>query len=133
MPKMEMPKDDVSFEWKIFTLCLLIVVGGGSIFAYTTANNAGWIQHTRTVDLLMEGNWLQNENRKCVSLYDDIKGNTAKMTQVICPDTAGGEKPHNIPIKFWGKVEQPKMADGLPATFWRCTRKGDDFTCYALD
>ena len=139
MPKLEMPKEDVSFEWRIFTFCLLIVVGGGGIWAYNVANDSGYIPHTRTVDLYMRGEWLQSENKTCVgfpkwsTLNDEVK-----LASLNCvPDSLEGLQPHNIPVHFWGRIDRPGMKQGTLKVgrefTWRCTRKSDDFTCYAIN
>jgi hypothetical protein len=138
MPKMESPKDDVSFEWKIFTFCLLIVIGGGGIWGYRVANDGGWIPHKATINLYFKGEWLKGENKICHGVR---KIGTPQEQQGIagldCSDLVTGGSTHNLQITFWGKLIRPDVS--LSEEFrnfkyqWRCQRGGDDFTCYALN
>jgi hypothetical protein len=112
---------------------LLLILGGGAYWGSNALDDAGWIPHEHTVDLYMKGNWLDGENRTCTG-FQSGQGESVHLTSLSCPGTSAlDETPHNMSMKFWGKVSRPEMIrDGLWLS-WKCTRTGEGFVCRALN
>jgi hypothetical protein len=110
----------------------LCVYGG-----YTLADNLGDISHVKTVDLYMASDWLVGENRTCSAIQGRDKASDPVSVGVIfCPSDAPSEHPHNVEIRFWGKVSRPELVLDTSSprnSDWRCVRESGGFTCYALD
>jgi hypothetical protein len=114
-------------------LFLLAILAGGGFIAYTALDNAGWIQHNQIVDLYMKGDWLIGENRTCTG-FQSGTGEASHLTSLSCPETfALDEAPHNMSIKFWGKVSRPDMTKAGLFLQWQCTRTSEGFVCKALN
>jgi|GEM_PF-6604810 len=116
----------------VAALILSLVVG-----IYGSIDRSGFIPHTATVDLYMKGEWLVGENRQCQAFgFWDSKHLGIKT--IFCPGDAETlsqtQTPHNLAIKFWGRIERPDADSATWPNFeWRCTRQSDGFTCYALN
>jgi hypothetical protein len=91
----------------LFTLAILIALPLGG---YTALNNAGWIPHTRSVDLSMAGDWLVGENRTCAAFQMVPRGKKGdpEIYALACPVGDFAERPHNVEVRFWGKVSRPE-------------------------
>jgi hypothetical protein len=119
--------------------CLVtLLVAGVCIYGgYTLADNAGDVPHTKTVDLYMAGDWLVGENRTCSAIQGrDKASDPVSLGAIFCPSDAPSEHPHNVEIRFWGKVSRPELVldtNSPRDSDWRCVRQSDEFTCYALD
>ncbi len=119
----------------IFLLVCLVL---GGVASYDGLDDAGWIARTRNIDMNMAPNWMNNESRVCHSIQ--TFGSASKPAQLVslyCPiDTVQGPA-HNLSIRLWGKVSRPDIS-GVEAFrggkgLWRCARRGDDFTCWAIN
>ena len=131
----EKPSDTGAGLGCLFTLAIMIALPLGG---YTALNDAGYIQHTHTVDLYMAGDWLVGENRTCIAFETVPTGKQGdpEVSSLDCPVGDYTERPHNVEVKFWGKVSRPELLRGTDATGgfeWRCLRQADGFTCYALN
>jgi len=82
----------------------------------------------------MKGDWLVGENRECQA-FQYTEDSKLSVKSMFCPEDANAfETPHNLTIKFWGKVERPDAPHESRATLqWKCTRQSDGFTCFALN
>jgi hypothetical protein len=119
-------------------LVLLIILGGLGYAAYTGLDNAGWIQHTHEVNMYMQSDWLEGENRKCSGLQTLGTTRTApEISSLFCPEDYTGSSSHNLTVKFWGKVSRRNVSSAAQVWgtrySWRCSRNSDGFVCRALD
>ena len=117
-------------------LFLLAIVAGIGYWIYSASNDAGWVPHNEAVDLYFKEEWLVGENKNCTGFqsYPDGPNNSPKLTSLDCADDATfSTKPHNITIKFWGKVSRPEMAKNGLWLSWQCTRTAEGFVCKALN
>ena len=116
-------------------LFLLFVVGGVGYAAYSALDDAGWIQHTHEVNMYMQSDWLQGENRPCIGLQTLGTPTTPpEIASLFCPEDYAGSISHDLTVKFWGKVSRPGPRTVWGARYrWRCTRDTDGFVCRALD
>ena len=132
MNAQEKPSDTGVGLGCLFTVAILI---GLTVGGYTVLNDAGWIQHAHTVDLYMAGDWLVGENRTCVAFEAVPTGKQGdpEIYALDCPVGDYTERPHNVEVKFWGKVSRPELLHPFGSFEWRCLRQSDGFTCYALD
>jgi len=120
----------------LLAFLILLVLGGGGIALYHGADDSGWIPRTRDVEMYMGSDWLQGETRVCQAIQAR-KSDTYEINAIFCPGEIRGVPGHHIPIRFWGRVSRPEILD-VPmgearSSRWRCSRKSDDFTCYAID
>lgn len=115
-------------------LCLFLLLCGGAIWGYHALDDAGWVLHDHTVDLYMKGNWLNGENRQCTGFQTGL-GDEAHLKSLSCStaDDLDNDTPHNVSVKFWGKVSRPEMSKAGMFLFWKCTRTNDVFICKALN
>ncbi len=110
-----------------------------SVVFYQGRDEDGWIMHDANVDMLMSPEWLDGESRDCVAQMNPNNG-AYLVRGLRCPAWTRATEKHTIPVAFWGQVERTKPNvtyypdDGWHgATDWRCVRKGNSFTCYAMD
>jgi hypothetical protein len=114
----------------LLTLVVFAIVCGGG---YSALNDAGWVPHNAAVDMYMKGEWLIGENRTCTGFQSGL-GESAHLTSLSCPETVAlDETPHNMTIKFWGKISRPEMARAGLWLSWKCTRTSDGFVCNAIN
>jgi hypothetical protein len=101
---------------------------------HDSLDRTGFLSHTATVDLYMDGQWLENESRVCTGI-ESIKTESKALetTALRCPVTATSATPHTLSVKFWGRLSRPDAIHAHRFPTWRCTRNGDDFTCKAID
>jgi len=131
-----MPERNSNVSGGVGCLFLLVVFGFMCYGGYNELDDKGWIQHTNNVDLYMKGEWLQGENRMCTGFqsFPSGKNEPPRLTSLSCPETyALDEIPHNMTIKFWGKVSRPDMTKAGLWLSWQCTRNSDGFVCRALN
>lgn len=115
-------------------LILLAFIVGGGFVAYKAADDAGWVQHTKTVDMYMKGDWIVGEDRECDGYQNPDPGNGGfSMSSLFCPTGYFTQQGHNISVTFWGKVSRPEAWKNQIILHWQCTRTSDSFTCKALD
>lgn len=126
-----------SFSENTGCLIFLAIVIGIGYGVYSVIRNAtddtGWVSHDKAVDVYMKGDWLVGENRVCDGIQKPQADGTYLVDALICPSDAPVDNPHNITVRFWGKISRPDAVrqDRLPT--WQCTRNSDGFTCKALD
>jgi hypothetical protein len=117
-------------------------------------NSAGWIPHRHTVDVNIQGDWFDGENRVCSGIQTSLSDNKLKEISALhCPpdsyepDTgklvpSTNISTHNLSVIFWGMVSRPAVRsidEASGARFeWNCTRKtdslfGDQFVCHSIN
>ena len=112
--------------WRIIGVAVLLALGW---IAYSLANEYGFVPHTRAVEAYMPNDWAIDENKTCQGLYIERHGDERDLGVINCSEKeykSGSSR--NINIKFWGKVSRTDLVNT-----WRCNRKPDGFTCYALN
>jgi hypothetical protein len=127
------PSEVSGFASGLAALMFLAAIGYG---IYYVCDNAGWIPHDQTLNFYMKGDWLVGENRTCIGFqsYPNGKGEDPQLTSISCPETyALDETPHNMTVKFWGKVSRPDMMSQNLFLSWQCIRNSDGFVCKALN
>jgi hypothetical protein len=129
-------KHDTAISLFAFFICAIVWVALSGSF--DSLNRAGWVPHTRTVNLYMQGDWLEGENRTCLGVQTQVaKGKPAEITRLICPVEYLGDTSHNLPVRFWGRVSRPNAQhsdEPWGSRFrWNCTRNGDGFVCKAIN
>jgi hypothetical protein len=129
-------KHDTAIQFFAFLICAIVYVALSGWF--DSLNRAGWIPHTRTVNLYMQGDWLEGESRVCAGVQTQVaKGKPIEITSLICPVEFFGDTSHNLPVRFWGRVSRPSAQpfDGvlIDRFRWNCTRNSDGFVCRAIN
>jgi hypothetical protein len=123
--------------WGCGCLFILAVIGAAGFALYNVADSSGLVPHSATVDLYMDGNWLEGENRTCLGTHNAPAPNLGDITSLSCSEKFETEKPHNMTVKFWGKTIRAATDNKTPELgslhHWLCTRHSDGFVCKALD
>jgi hypothetical protein len=126
----------------IFAIIVFLYFGGAiCVGLYDEVDTLGYVSHTQTVDMYMNGDWLQGENRTCIGIQGrEASDSEPKIDTLFCPTDATSDSSHNLSVHFWGKISRPEAIpssyahqSSTPRFEWRCTRESDSFTCYALD
>ncbi|MGI9101673.1 MAG: hypothetical protein ACR2IF_04425 [Terriglobales bacterium] len=132
----------VSYGWGVnsrqkFTVR---VAGAGILlliaFAWHTLDQAGWIPHQADTSMYAGAEqWPANEDRKCVALPRD-DGNIFFLGCV--GDKESYADTESLPVTYWGRTRRPDrfqavVSERLEAWQWRCRRKDDSVTCWAVN
>ena len=125
-------------NWGCGCLFILAILCAGGFAIFEWSESAGYTPHTHTVDMYMKADWLVGENRTCIASQTVPQGKQDPVISSIdCPVGGYTEEPHNMEIKFWGRISRPEILIGRKAEEthfeWRCKREADGFTCYALN
>jgi hypothetical protein len=125
-------------NWGCGCLFLLAILAWGGFALYQWSDSAGYVTHSRTVDVYMKGEWLVGENRVCTVIPDyENPGAAAVVHALNCSPEDMSPTIHNLNIKFWGRLTRPDIRNEAVVTSgrftWRCTRDNDGFTCYAIN
>ena len=114
----------VGGTFSVITLGFFVV--GLTYGAWMNLDEKGYIPHSRETSITAEPSWLVGENKACFAM--PVGENHDVTAAVICDKGPA----HNIKIAFWGKVERddPRAETGVG---WKCVKKSDGFTCYALN
>jgi len=119
-------------------VCLVAMVLLLCYIGYTSLDDQGLMTHDKNVDVYMKGDWLVGENRTCAGIqtFGDAQ-HPKEMAELFCPVDAEDKNPHNLKVRFWGKISRPDASasdevNGLKGA-WRCTRESDIFTCRAIN
>ena len=115
------------------SIVIVLVLAAGA--GYEWLDSAGWVPHSRSVDLYVSGDWLTGERRDCLGVQSRLPGEPPEITSLDCRIDGSAENPHNqkdIDIRFFGKTSRPDLLKSDTTEFeWRCTRQGNTFTCHA--
>ena len=123
----------------IVKFCVVVFVVFALPFGlYSWMDESGSIPHMATVDVFMEGDWIVGENRVCLGMHDAPPPHEGQITTLTCPETSdASSKPHNVTVKFWGRIvrENSNISQPVLGTMrhWKCRRDADGYTCWALD
>ena len=131
-------------------LCLPII-----FFLYRgKLDHKGWVLHRHRVDVYIQGDWFDGENRVCSGIQTKPDDKSPKVISALhCPPVPiepSGATPipsvnistHNLSVVFWGMISRPGVRaidEASGARFeWNCTRKsdwpfGDQFVCRAIN
>jgi hypothetical protein len=125
-------------NWGCGCLVILVILVWGGYGIFQWSESAGYTPHTKTVDVYMKGDWLVGENRTCAGIQTlGDAGHPKEMTALLCPIDAEYKDPHNLNVKFWGRISRPdaSVLDEASGTkgAWLCTRESDTFTCKAIN
>ena len=112
-------------------------------------DRAGWVPHWHTVDVFIQGDWFEGENRICSGIQGKPDSKSPKEISTLhCPPDpiqpnaglplhSANISTHNLTVVFWGRISRPGVSseDELSgARFeWNCTRKDDRFVCRAIN
>lgn len=91
--------------------------------AYWFIDHAGYIQHTRTVNITASGAWLTGERKPCVS-YPFQGGGIG--SSIDCDDYTTFMPKKTMEVIFYGRMSQPDHVKLL----WDCRRDSQSFTCW---
>ena len=134
--------DEIEPFWKaalhvigpILGLFLAAIIVGA---AYESLDNAGWMSHDHTVNMFMKDDWLVGENRTCMGIQSPgTPTKKAELASLFCPEDYVASTPHNISIKFWGRIDRPTTELGKiwgERYDWQCTRTSEGFVCKAIN
>ena len=115
-------------------ICFALVIVFAILYGgYGDLDGDGWMPHTRTVSVFMTPDWLQGESRECHSAQLPGENNIPEVVSLYCPGDTSNTQGHDLPVRFWGKVSRPEAFNANRVNLWRCVRKSDEFTCYAVD
>ena len=117
-------------------------------------DHAGWVPYRHRVDVYIQGDWFDGENRVCSGIQTKPDDKSPKVISVLhCPPDPyqqyGGSlvpstniSTHNLSVVFWGRVSRPgvrSIDEASGARFeWNCNRKsdwpfGEQFVCHAIN
>jgi hypothetical protein len=131
-------------------VCVAIFCIPFFLFLYRSdLDRLGWIFHWHTVDVYIQGEWFDGENRVCSGIQTKPDDKSPKEISALhCPpapfESSGGVSvpsanisTHNLSVVFWGRVSRPgvrSIDEASGARFeWNCTRKEDRFVCHAIN
>jgi hypothetical protein len=113
---------------------------GGPYFAYTVADNHGWIRHSKITPVVLSADWMVGEYRECKTsaAYD------GDIMELFCPvdvPITGAINEHALQVQYWGQIKRPdvgrRVEQWMKAVFadepqwgWRCQRRTDDLVCW---
>ena len=130
----------------------LIAIFMSPIFLFlnwASIDHAGWAPHWHTVDIYIQGDWFDRENRVCSGIQTKPDDKSPKEISALhCPPApikpsgvayapSTNISTHNLSVVFWGMISRPRIhsIDEISgARFeWNCTRKENRFVCHAIN
>ncbi len=134
-------------EWKSFkqqlrdiykglkTLFWLGVLGFLGWGGWLALDKSGWRSHNKDTDILVDDRWVVGEYRNCNATVNG-DGTIAGLDCSSDP-TQRSDRFHTMPTRFWGQVERtefiPRASGDRPMWLWRCQRKTESVTCWAVN
>jgi len=113
-------------------LLLLFIVGVGSIGGYRFLDNAGRFPHEVDTNFVIgETEWLTGEYRECWALARG-DGNIAMLDCEHISDLVKPNNFHTFSTRYWGRIRRPEYA-ARQVWSWRCQRRVESVTCWALN
>jgi hypothetical protein len=98
-------------------------------------DRAGYIPHWKTVDIYMDGNWLENESRVCQGVQSVTT--PREIVSLRCPTETTSTSPHTFSVMFWGRIARPavKPIDEATETHfqWNCAMRDSRYYCSAIN
>lgn len=113
----------------------VIVIVGLFVGVPAAIDNTGWLPHERDTEMYFgAGEWSAGTYRDCAAL-PVRDGSILFLGCVQGPENYF--TPQTVRVTFWGKIKRPDrfqiaMSD-LSAWKWRCLRKSDAVTCWAVN
>ncbi len=115
----------------------LAVVATVGLFVSVPAaiDNTGWLPHERVTPMYLgAADWPAGTERNCVAL--PVKDGTIMFLGCV----QGAETfitPEDVNVTYWGKIKRPDRfqaaMENLSAWKWRCRKKSDSVTCWAVN
>jgi hypothetical protein len=121
---------------QVLTALGLIIVGWFLIWLYATVDESGWIFHSRETAITARADWLIGENKTCTSYplgADEAKLWKDKLNSVTHKINCDDGPEHEIAVTFLGRTERPDARAHDSGVQWRCVKRSESFTCYALN
>jgi len=113
-------------------LMLLLIVAAGAIGGYKLLDNAGRFPHTSSTNFVIgQTEWLLGEYRECWALAKP----DGAIAMLDCEHISDLPKPssfHTFLTRYWGRTRRPEYAVRQDWQ-WRCQRRSDSITCWALN
>jgi hypothetical protein len=114
----------------------------------------GWAPHRHRVDVVIQGDWFDGEDRVCTGIQDRTQdGRPIKIGALHCSlaesasgggntDSESSISTHNLSVLFWGRILRRDVSPTDEASgnrfSWRCSRRsdwpfGEQFVCRAIN
>lgn len=109
---------------------------------YKGANDAGYVSHSKITPVLTQSNWMVGEYRDCDVWWVQADGSIEALR---CPTDAplytDARNEHDLRVKYWGRTVRKDYIgtqasyDGKsgPMWLWRCQRRANGLTCWAVN
>jgi hypothetical protein len=115
----------------------VVIFLGLYVTAYQELDAAGWIPHRLDTTVYSgTAGWTSQETRDCVALPQK----DGSIFFLGCVGRSAMEAaPQALSVTYWGRIKRPAMfktvlADpGINSWRWRCRRKQDSLTCWAVN
>ena len=112
-------------------LVLLFIVTAGSVGGYKFLDNAGRVPRTSDTNFVIgQTEWLPGEYREC-SAFAKPDGSIASLDCEQLLDLPKPTSLHMFPTRYLGRIQRPEKA--RKDWRWRCQRRSDSVTCWALN
>ncbi len=112
-----------------------IVLVGVMVGVPRAIDNTGWLSHQRDTDMYFgSAEWSVGTYRDCAAL-PVRDGSILFLGCVMGAETY--LTPQTVPVTYWGKINRPDRYQAaisdLTAWKWKCLRKKDAVTCWAVN
>jgi hypothetical protein len=110
--------------------------------AWMSADNAGFVRHSRITPVVLTNDWMVGEYRECTGNASFFDGEIDSLT---CPEVEQREwQPSDVrqlPVHYWGRVLRfdhvhpvfgPDQAESA-SWDWRCQREEASLKCWSLN
>ncbi len=121
--------------WFVIAAVLMTLAVGITLYGWL--DDAGRVRHTQQTTLYTGTEaWLNGQERNCAAFPT---GDGSILFLGCVKGTEDFSTPLAQDVKFWGRVKRPDMSLAMRtspadnAWRWRCTRKDDDVTCWAVN
>lgn len=113
----------------------VIVIVGLFVGVPAAIDNTGWLPHERDTAMYFgAGEWSVGTYRSCAAL--PVRDGSILFLSCV----EGAENyftPQTVSVTFWGKIKRPDRFLAAMSDFshwkWRCLRKNDSVTCWAVN
>ena len=127
--------EGVQFLFKVLRILFTIaVIGFFVIGGYKLADVSGWISHSKDTEILLSQNWILGEYRHC----DAAPDKEGAIMWLVCTKEFDESKPssHTMPVRYWGQIKRQDVVARVQSSGsweWRCQRKSESVTCWAIN
>jgi hypothetical protein len=113
-------------------LVLLFIVTAGSVGGYKFLDSAGRVPHASdTLFVIGQTEWPPGEYRECFA-FAKPDGSVASLNCEQLWDFPKPTSDHTFPTRYWGRIQRPEHAARQDWS-WRCQRRSESVTCWALN